>query len=125
MATTPLTIHEVAIEPLLPAASEGGKLHRLTAAELSNAEAAIARCTKAAEAARKSAEANGLTQKECRYRSIMAYKVNMPRMDTVDGCIEATSCVVAGFLAGFLDGNEVGKLLYAAQVAQSLLRSAR
>jgi len=117
---SPLTIHEI---PLVHA--EAGKLRNLTAVELSNAEAAIDRCLKAAEAARKSAEHNGLTAKECRYRSIMAFKTTMPRMDTIEGCIEATACITAGMLADFISGQEGGRLLYAVQVAQSLLRSAR
>jgi hypothetical protein len=55
----------------------------------------------------------------------MAFKVNMPRMDTMDGVIEANACIVNGYLAGIFDGNEVSKLLYAAQIAGSLLRGAR
>ncbi len=123
-------ITEVVIEPLMVAdlmaqRPEQTTIRRLTAAELSNAEAAIARCTKAAEAARKAAESSGMTAKECRYRSVMAFKVNMPRMDTMDSVIEANACIVSGYLAGFFDGNEVSKLLYAAQIAASLLRGAR
>jgi hypothetical protein len=125
--TPTLRIHEaVAIEHLLAAAAEEpATIRRLTAAELSNAEAAIARCTKAATEAKRAAEASGLTAKESRYRAIMAFKVSMPRMDTIDGCIECVACAVNGMLAGFLDGAEVSKLLYAAQIAQSLLRSAK
>jgi len=125
-----LAINEVIVEPLLVAdllaASEyKPTIRRLTAAELSNAEAAINRCTKAANTAMKAAQDSGMTAKECRYRSIMAFKVNIPRMDTSDGCIEATACIVNGYLAGFFDGQEVSKLLYAAQIAQSLLRGAK
>jgi hypothetical protein len=126
-----LAIQEVVIEPLLVAdliaQSEDRKarIRSLTAAELSNAEAAIQRCTGAAAEAKRAAEASGMTAKECRYRSIMAFKVNIPRMDTSDGCIEATACIVNGYLAGFFDGQEVSKLLYAAQIAQSLLRGAK
>ena len=123
-------INQVVIEPLLVAdlaaqSEEQNTIRSLTAAELSNAEAAIQRCTKAANAALKAAQDSGLSAKECRYRSIMAFKVNIPRMDTNDGCIEATACIVNGYLAGFFDGQEVSKLLYAAQIAQSLLRGAK
>jgi len=123
-------INEVIIEPLLVAdliaqSEERATIRQLTAAELSNAEAAIRRCTRAANAAMKAAQDSGMTAKECRYRSIMAFKVNIPRMDTNDGCIEATACIVNGYLAGFFDGQEVSKLLYAAQIAQSLLRGAK
>ena len=120
--TQTLRIHEaLPIEPLL-VSGDTTTIRRLTAAELSNAEAAIQRCVKAAADAKAAAEASGMTAKECRYRSIMAFKVNIPRMDTTDGCIEATACIVNGYLAGFFDGAEVSKLLYAAQIAQSLLR---
>lgn len=125
------TTEAVTIEPLLVAdlmaqrEERHGNIRQLTAAELSNAEAAIAKCTKAAEAALKVAKDSGLSAKECRYRSIMAFKVNIPRMDTSDGCIEATACIVNGYLAEFFDGQEVSKLLYAAQIAQSLLRGAK
>lgn len=125
-------IHETPAEPLpieqMLAADKGEQAHtlrNLTAAELSNAEAAIARCTKAANKARRDAEAQGATAKECRYRAVMAFKVTMPRMDTIDGCIEAVACAVNGMLAGFLDPTEVSKLLYAAQIAQSLLKGAK
>jgi hypothetical protein len=124
-----LEIEQAIIEPLLvadiTAQSETSTIRSLTAAELSNAEAAIRKCTKAANAAMKAGQESGLTAKECRYRSIMAFKVNIPRMDTSDGCIEATACIVNGYLAGFFDGAEVSKLLYAAQIAQSLLRGAK
>ncbi len=100
-------------------------LRRLTAAELSNAEAAISNCTRAAERARKSGEESGLSTKEIRYRAVMAYKLAMPRMDTTDGCIEAIACAVNGLMADMLSGQDVSKLLYAAQVAQSLLRGPR
>ena len=126
-----LATNEVVIEPLLVADliaqsdQRRAKIHSLTAAELSNAEAAIARCTNAANTAMKAAKDCGMTAKECRYRSIMAFKVNIPRMDTSDGCIEAMACIVNGYLAGFFDGAEVSKLLYAAQIAQSLLRGAK
>jgi hypothetical protein len=122
-----LRIHEaIAVEHLLAAEpGDSNTIRRLTAAELSNAEAAIQRCTSAANEAKRAAEASGLTAKESRYRSIMAFKVSMPRMDTNDGCIEAVSCTMAGMLAGFLSTEEVGKLLYAAQIAQSLLRGAK
>lgn len=123
--TQALRIHEaLPIEPLL-ASGDANTIHRLTAAELSNAEAAISRCTKAAAEAKRAAEASGMTAKECRYRAVMAFKVSMPRMDTVDGCIECVACAVNGMMAGFLNSDEVSKILYAAQVAQSLLRGAK
>jgi hypothetical protein len=124
-----LSINEVIIEPYMMAdmlaerEANQATIRSLTAAELSNAEAAITKCTKAANDARNAAEKSGMNAKECRYRSIMAYKLSMPRMDTIDGCIEAVACAVNGMMAGLLDGAEVSKLLYAAQIAQSLLRS--
>lgn len=124
-ATEETIIEPLLVNDLLAASEHKPTIRRLTAAELSNAEAAISKCTKAANAAMKAAQDSGMTAKECRYRSIMAFKVNIPRMDTNDGCIEATACIVNGYLAGFFDGQEVSKLLYAAQIAQSLLRGAR
>lgn len=125
LATQDVILEPLLVADLIAAEEERNFVRRLTAAELSNADAAIRKCTKAANAAMKAGQESGLTAKECRYRSIMAYKVHIPRMDTTDGCIEATACIVNGYLAGFFDGQEVSKLLYAAQIAQSLLRGAK
>jgi hypothetical protein len=121
---TPITIEPIMVAELAADEEQRAVIRRITAQELSNAERAIRKCTKAADAAKKAAIESGLNTKEARYRAVMAFKLHMPRMDTTEGCIEATACAINGMLAGFLDGNEVSKILYAAQIAQSLLRSA-
>jgi hypothetical protein len=49
----------------------------------------------------------------------VAFKANMPRMDSLLHIREYVSCVAQGVVCGVFTGAEASKLLYAAQVSLS------
>lgn len=86
------------------------------------AVAAVDACIKAMDRAIKHAEGQGLTARETRARGIMAFKLSIPIMDSTERVTSAIACIVAGMNAELIDGKQGGALLYAAQVALTVLR---
>ncbi len=56
-----------------------------------------------------------------RAAAVMAYKLNMPEMDTLEGVRQYVNAVANGVCLGIFNGKEASSLLYAAQVAMSSL----
>jgi hypothetical protein len=121
----PNTSQATAVSPYLATMIEDRPVIPLiNAAEATHAAQCIERCTRAAADAQARATAQGLTNREARSRAIMAWKLNLPLMDSYENVIAAIACITAGIHADFISGSDAGKHLYAAQVALSALREA-
>ena len=53
----------------------------------------------------------------------VAYKLAMPRMDSLSAIRAAIACIAQGINLEVFDGRDGSQLLYAAQVAMSTLRA--
>ena len=119
------TEHSTPVSPYLATEDDDRPVVPLiNAAEASHAAQCIERCTSAAQKAQAHAIAQGMTTREARSRAIMAWKLNLPTMDSYENVIAAIACITAGIHAEFINGSDAGKHLYAAQVALSALREA-
>lgn len=89
---------------------------------LSTPAANIRRCMQQTAKAKDYAAANGYTQQERRKLAIMAYKLAMPPMTDKPAIHSYIACVAYGIQVGVFNGRDASQLLYAAQVALSLLK---
>lgn len=68
------------------------------------------------------AQKQGLPALKAQRMAAVAYKLAMPKMDSLAGIRAAVACVAQGIQLEVFDGRDGSQLLYAAQVALSLHR---
>lgn len=67
------------------------------------------------------AQEKGLSASKALRMASVAYKLAMPKMDTLPAIRAAISCIAQGITLEVFDGRDGSQLLYAAQVALSVL----
>ncbi|MFY9853859.1 MAG: hypothetical protein WAK26_08295 [Terracidiphilus sp.] len=67
------------------------------------------------------AQEKGLSAPKALRMACVAYKLAMPQMDTLPGIRGAITCIAHGITLEVFDGRDGSQLLYAAQVALSVL----
>jgi hypothetical protein len=67
------------------------------------------------------AQAKGLTANKALRMASVAYKLAMPKMDSLPTIRAAIACIAQGITLEVFDGRDGSQLLYAAQVALSVL----
>jgi hypothetical protein len=68
------------------------------------------------------AQAKGLTANKALRMASVAYKLAMPKMDNLPSIRAYISCIAQGIQLEVFDGRDGSQLLYAAQVALSVLK---
>jgi len=68
------------------------------------------------------AQTKGLTAPKALRMASVAYKLAMPKMDSLPTIRAAIACIAQGITLEVFDGRDGSQLLYAAQVALSVLR---
>lgn len=68
------------------------------------------------------AQGKGLTTAKALRMASVAYKLAMPKMDTLPAIRAAIACTAQGIALEVFDGKDGSQLLYAAQVALSTLK---
>ncbi len=68
------------------------------------------------------AQSKGLTASKAIRMASVAYKLAMPKMDSLPTIRAAISCIAQGITLEVFDGRDGSQLLYAAQVALTVLR---
>ena len=68
------------------------------------------------------AKSKGLPAPKALRMASVAYKLAMPEMDTLPAIRAAITCIAQGIRLEVFDGRDGSQLLYAAQVALSMLR---
>jgi hypothetical protein len=68
------------------------------------------------------AQSKGLTAAKALRMASVAYKLAMPKMDSLPTIRAAIACIAQGIQLEVFDGRDGSQLLYAAQVAMSTLR---
>lgn len=68
------------------------------------------------------AKSKGLPAVKCQRMAAVAYKIAMPKMDSLTTIKAAVACVAQGIQLEVFDGRDGSQLLYAAQVAISIHR---
>lgn len=66
---------------------------------------------------------NGLQATKALRMASVAYKLAMPKMDSLPAIRAAIACIAQGIALEVFDGRDGSQLLYAAQVALSILKS--
>lgn len=87
----------------------------------SRADKALEHCKDEWERAHELALAKGLTAGKAVRMAAVAYKLAMPNMHGLPGIRAAVACIAQGIRLEVFDGRDGSQLLYAAQVAMSLL----
>jgi hypothetical protein len=82
---------------------------------------ALARCRDAWTEAYSVAQLKGLPAARATRMAAVAYKLAMPEMDSLASIKASISCVAQGITMEVFDGRDGSQLLYAAQVAMSVL----
>lgn len=82
----------------------------------------MAHCVDAYYASQAAAISKGQSKYQAERAAIMAYRLAMPPLDSVDQIKCYISCLVQGITYEVFDSRETGQLLYAAQVALSIER---
>jgi hypothetical protein len=88
----------------------------------SRTEKALATCRAAWEDAYAQANAKGLPAAKALRMAQVAYKLAMPKMDSLPTIRAAISCTAQGIQLEVFDGRDGSQLLYAAQVALATLK---
>jgi hypothetical protein len=88
----------------------------------SRADRALDECKAAWTNAYNLAQAKGLTAAKALRMATVAYKLAMPQMTTLPAIKAAISCIAQGITLEVFDGRDGSQLLYAAQVALSVLK---
>ncbi len=83
---------------------------------------AMTECKEAWSHAYEVAEAKGLSAPKALRMACVAYKLAMPKMDSLPTIRASISCIVQGITLEVFDGRDGSQLLYAAQVALSVLK---
>ena len=68
------------------------------------------------------AQSKGLTAAKALRMASVAYKLAMPKMDSLPTIRAAIACIAQGITLEVFDGRDGSQLLYAAQVALSVLK---
>lgn len=79
-------------------------------------------CKAAWTAAFDNAKAEGQPAAKALRHASVAYKLAMPRMDTMQNIRAAITCIAQGIQLEVFDGRDGSQLLYAAQVAMSVIK---
>jgi hypothetical protein len=86
----------------------------------SRARRAIEHCVAAWSNAYSQAVENNLPEDKALRMAAVAYKLQIPKMDTFASTKYAFACVTHGIALEVFEGNQASQLLYAAQVATTL-----
>lgn len=86
----------------------------------SRAARAAAQCESAWSNAYDEALKNDLSKREALRMAAVAYKLQIPKMDTLASTKCAFACIAQGIALEVFEGAEGSQLLYAAQVASTL-----
>jgi hypothetical protein len=86
-------------------------------------EKALAACKDAWSEAYAQAQEKGLPTNKALRMAQVAYKLAMPKMDTLPAIRAAIAAVAQGIQLEVFDGRDGSQLLYAAQVALSVLKT--
>ncbi len=89
---------------------------------LKTVDANIKRCMVEMGKAKAYAEREGMEKAERRRLAKMAYRLAMPPMADKEAIHSYIACIAHGIQVGVFDGRDASQLLYAAQVALSLMR---
>jgi len=87
----------------------------------SRTDRAMAECKTAWSQAYELAQSKGLTANKALRMASVAYKLAMPKMDSLPTIRAYVSCIAQGIQLEVFDGRDGSQLLYAAQVAISVL----
>lgn len=88
----------------------------------SRTDKALAHCKEEWSNAYKLAQDKGQPTTKALRMAAVAYKLAMPKMDSLPTIRAAISCIAQGIALEVFDGRDGSQLLYAAQVALSLLK---
>lgn len=108
--------------------SAPGHLHNITSEaappsdRTTRAIKAAEECKAAWSAAYDHAKAEGQPAAKALRQASVAYKLAMPRMDTLPNIRAAITCIAQGIQLEVFDGRDGSQLLYAAQVAMTVIR---
>jgi hypothetical protein len=108
LAHQPFTIHATAAPPR---------------DRTSRTDKALAACKGAWEHAYATAQEKGLPAAKALRMAQVAYKLAMPKMDSLPSIRAAISCIAQGINLEVFDGRDGSQLLYAAQVALTVLKT--
>jgi len=87
----------------------------------SRTDKALTYCKAEWSAAYELAQSKGLTAARALRMASVAYKLAMPKMDSLPTIRAAIACIAQGITLEVFDGRDGSQLLYAAQVALSVL----
>ena len=87
----------------------------------SRVDKALAHCKQEWSRAYQLAQTKGLTATKALRMASVAYKLAMPKMDSLPTIRAYVSCIAQGIQLEVFDGRDGSQLLYAAQVALSVL----
>ena len=82
----------------------------------------LAACREAWARAFELAQSKGLSQPKALRMASVAYKLAMPNLNTMPAIRATISCIAQGITLEVFDGRDASQLLYAAQVALTLLK---
>lgn len=88
----------------------------------SRTDRALTECKAAWTHAYELAQSKGLPAPKALRMAAVAYKLAMPNMNTLPAIRAAISCIAQGITLEVFDGRDGSQLLYAAQVALSVLK---
>jgi hypothetical protein len=88
----------------------------------SRTDRALAHCQAEWTRAYELAQTKGLTASKALRMASVAYKLAMPKMDSLPTIRAYVSCIAQGIQLEVFDGRDGSQLLYAAQVALSVLK---
>jgi hypothetical protein len=83
---------------------------------------AVEQCRSAWSSAYAQAIENNLPEEKALRMAAVAYKLQIPKMDSLSSTKSAFACVTSGISLEVFQGNDASQLLYAAQVATSLYK---
>jgi hypothetical protein len=110
-----------AILAALPTIDSVATIHAV-AARTGTIDAAMHECKSAWTRAHDLAKSKGYTSIKAQRMASVAYKIAMPKMNSVAGIKAAIACIAQGIQLEVFDGRDGSQLLYAAQVALSVHR---
>jgi hypothetical protein len=89
----------------------------------SRTDKALTACRTAWEEAHQDAQTRGLPATTATRHACIAYKLAMPKMDSLPTIRAAIACIAQGITLEVFTGRDGSQLLYAAQVALSMLKA--
>jgi hypothetical protein len=88
-----------------------------------SASPAVARCVEAWTSVFQAEIARSNSRAIAAYKAGKAYRIAMPLLSGYENVRDFVACTAHGLLIGAIDGSQSSKLLYAAQVALTTVRS--